>query len=99
MSETKHTPLHKLTEVEMEAMAKELPVISTHITGIPELIQDNMNGLLIPPRNPILLAETIEKIMINRAFAKKLGKEGRKTIMKDFNIITNVNRLVQVLQK
>jgi glycosyltransferase involved in cell wall biosynthesis len=46
--------------VVIEAMACRLPVISTHIGGLPDLV-DQQNGFIVPPRNPELLAETINK--------------------------------------
>jgi glycosyltransferase involved in cell wall biosynthesis len=75
-----------------------LPVISTPISGIPELIEDGENGLLVEPKNPIALAEAIEQLLEEPETCKRLGKQGRKTILERFNIKKNVLSLKKFFQ-
>jgi glycosyltransferase involved in cell wall biosynthesis len=82
----------------MEAMSMELPVISTPISGIPELIKDGENGLLVEPKNPVALAEAIEQLLEEPETCKRLGKQGRKTILERFNIKKNVLSLKKFFQ-
>lgn len=70
----------------MEAMALEKPVISTHISGIPELVKDGA-GILVPPRDSEALAEAIERIYHMDLNARlKMGQKGRGIVEKEFNI-------------
>ncbi|MBL7074896.1 glycosyltransferase family 4 protein [candidate division KSB1 bacterium] len=81
----------------MEAMAMELPVIATNITGIPELIDDGKNGILVEPKDSITLAQVIERLIKNPDLCKKLGRLARAKIEKDFNLKRNVKVLEELL--
>ena len=70
----------------MEAMAMELPVISTNIVGIPELIEDGNEGLLVEQRNPSELAAALEFLLENEHVRKRMGRNGRQKIIDRFNI-------------
>ena len=68
----------------MEAMAMRLPVISTRITGIPELIEDGQTGLLVAPGRPDQLANTLEAVLVDHSLRRRLGSarqgEGRERL-------------------
>jgi glycosyltransferase involved in cell wall biosynthesis len=83
----------------MEAMALEIPVISTRITGIPELIEDGRNGLLVTPGNSVELAESIVRILKSKSLATRLGKEGRKAVLDEFNQRENNQYLQRLFMK
>ncbi len=83
----------------MEAMSMELPVISTVVSGIPELIRDGENGLMLKPKDSQALASSIAKLLEEPETCKRLGKEGRKTIQGRFNIKENVLLLRKFFQK
>lgn len=70
----------------MEAMAIELPVLSTKTVGIPELIADKKHGLLVEQKNSIALASALEFLLRNPAVGQKMGRSGRTKIIRDFNI-------------
>lgn len=80
----------------MEAMALGIPVVSTNITGIPELIDDGRTGLLVPPDNPSALADAIIKLMGDSTLRKNVVEFGRKKIENEFNIIRSVDRLLNL---
>ena len=63
----------------LEAMAARLPVVATKVGGIPELIEDGVNGLLVPPKDPSALATAINRLLEDPALADKLaqGAQGR----------------------
>ena len=65
-----------------EAMAMSLPVISTKIGGIQDIIKDRYNGFLVEPKNPEQLAEKIIYLLENPAIAKAMGRNGKDTILK-----------------
>ncbi len=64
----------------LEAMSLGVPVVATNAGGIPEIIKDNVNGLLIPPRSPGKLSEAILKILNNKNLATRLAQEGLNTV-------------------
>lgn len=80
----------------MEAMAHGIPVISTPISGIPELIDNGVTGILVPPDSPEKLAEAISTLLSDRKFAEKLAIEARKTIEDEFNISYSVDKLIHI---
>ena len=59
-----------------EAFYFKVPVVGTNVDGIPELIQDNVTGLLVPPENPQKLAEAVNSLLDDKMKAKKLSDAG-----------------------
>jgi glycosyltransferase involved in cell wall biosynthesis len=70
----------------MEAMAMKLPVVSTKTVGIPELIKNGQEGLLVNERNPEQLASAIAFLLKNKEVASEYGERGREKIKKYFNL-------------
>lgn len=77
----------------IEAMACGLPVVSTNISGIPELVEDGVTGLLVSPREERALADAIVKLNRNETLRKDMGKRGRERVATGFEIKTNVEKL------
>jgi len=80
----------------MEAMASRLPVISTRIYGIPELIDQNINGFLIKPGDYFSLSVYLEELLKNESKCKEMGDRGREKIESEFNLKTEVEKLIKV---
>jgi glycosyltransferase involved in cell wall biosynthesis len=74
-----------IPNVLVEAMAMQIPVVSTNISGIPELIDHNVNGLLVPEKNELEMANAIEKLLTDSGVRKRLGEAGRKRVCQDFD--------------
>jgi glycosyltransferase involved in cell wall biosynthesis len=68
-----------------EAMAMELPVVSTDLSGIPEIVHHAVNGLLVPARNPEAMANAIEMLILNPEYGRRLGVAARATICDVFD--------------
>jgi glycosyltransferase involved in cell wall biosynthesis len=83
----------------MEALAMEVPVISTRVSGIPELIKDGETGILVPERDPKALAKAIVYIVQERSLSQELAINGRILVEREFNISKNVYRLSQLFQQ
>ncbi|MFM7202985.1 MAG: glycosyltransferase family 4 protein [Myxococcota bacterium] len=87
----------------MEAMARAVPVISTTVSGIPELVRSGEEGLLVPPRHPVTLADALQLLAQNPALRERLGSAARRRIQQDFELGSQTAHLRQhltaVLQK
>ena len=83
----------------MEAMAMELPVVATRITGIPELVKDGTEGLLVEPRNAQAIAEKVEQLMDDTALRRKLGRAARKKVEREFALRANVAKLEEAFSQ
>jgi colanic acid/amylovoran biosynthesis glycosyltransferase len=89
--------IDNLPTVIMEAMATGLPVISTDIGGIPEMVIENETGFLVQPGDATALAGAIEKMIDDRLSAQSLGQAGYKRAQKLFSIDKNVRELCALL--
>jgi glycosyltransferase involved in cell wall biosynthesis len=74
----------------IEAMAMKLPVISTPIAGLAEIVEHGTSGLLVPPEDSVALADEIERLTRNPALATKLGENARQRIESRFDADKNV---------
>jgi glycosyltransferase involved in cell wall biosynthesis len=74
-----------IPNVLMEAMAAELPVVSTNVSGIPELIDDGVNGLLVPQEDADALADALWRIAKDPALSDRLARAGAATIAQHFD--------------
>jgi colanic acid/amylovoran biosynthesis glycosyltransferase len=89
--------MDNLPTVIMEAMATGLPVVSTRIGGIPEMVIDNETGFLVRPDDPVLLADAIEKVINDRSLGQKLGQAGHGRAQTLFSIEKNVRDLCALI--
>ncbi|NMW21767.1 MAG: glycosyltransferase family 4 protein [Chlorobiaceae bacterium] len=83
----------------MEAMAKEIPVISTRITGIPELIEHEHDGLLATPGDADDLALQIRKLLKNPELRCVFGRAGRKKVISLYNQHINNQQMVNLFHE
>ena len=83
----------------MEAMAMEVPVVSTTISGIPELIEDGQSGLLTPQKDALALADALQRLLTDAALRDRLGKAGRQKVIAEFNLRRNVDALAALFEK
>ena len=73
----------------MEAMSCGLPVVASRLSGIPELVEDGVNGFLVPPGDPEALADAIERLHADPGLRARLGAAARRRIEADFDLATN----------
>ncbi|ASJ07859.1 glycosyl transferase [Thermococcus siculi] len=64
----------------LEAMAAGVPVVTTTVGGIPEVVKENGSGILVPPGDEVALAEAVLKILHDKELAMKFGDAGRKAV-------------------
>lgn len=78
----------------MEAMSCEVPTIGTNAGGVPELITDGQNGIMVPPKDPQALAGAISKLSKDPDYALKLSTAGRAHIVQNFQSAKGAQTLV-----
>jgi glycosyltransferase involved in cell wall biosynthesis len=81
-----------------EAMAMELPVVSTDISGIPELVEHRVNGLLVPQKDAAALAAAIAELLNDIALHARLGQAAREKVCRIFDAQVNVQALYHLFQ-
>jgi glycosyltransferase involved in cell wall biosynthesis len=81
----------------MEAMSMELPVVATHIMGVPELVEDGRSGLLVPPGRADLLANALARLTADPALRASLAAEARTRVESEFELTSAVTALRRVL--
>ncbi len=82
-----------LPTVLLESLACGLPIISTNVAGIPEIVESGSNGLLVPPGCPAELNQAINQLLCDENLRTKFAEAGRRKAEKDFCLATNVARL------
>lgn len=80
----------------IEAMAMQLPVVATRMTAIPEIVEDRVSGILVPPRNPRALAQALLELADDPVRANQLGANARRRVEDRFDIGKNVRRYVEL---
>jgi L-malate glycosyltransferase len=75
----------------LESLAAGVPVVATRVGGIPELVNDGDNGLLVPVKSPPELATSIGKLLSDKDLATRLGIRASATIRRDFSL----HRMIQ----
>jgi colanic acid/amylovoran biosynthesis glycosyltransferase len=85
-----------LPNVLIEARACGLPVVTTRLSGIPELVEDGRSGLLVPPGDVRRLAGALRRLAQDPALAAQLGAAGRAVVEADFDVHRSAERLVEL---
>jgi len=89
--------MDNLPTVIMEAMATGLPVVSTNIGGIPEMVIENETGFLVQPGDTAAMADAIERVIKDCSLAARLGQSGYERARALFSIEKNVRELCSLL--
>lgn len=80
----------------MEAMASGLPVITTRIAGIPELVEDGRSGLIVAPGDAEALTHAILRLAADSGLRRQMGRAGRAAVAQDFALPTEPMRLARL---
>lgn len=83
----------------MEAMAMEIPCVATQVCGVPELIRNEIDGLLVAPSDEPALAEAVARLMDDSQLRQRLGSAARQRILERYNLAHNVGRLAGIFRE
>ena len=86
-----------IPNVLVESLYMGVPVVSTPVSGIPELITPEVNGLLVAPRDSTALATAIARLLVDPLLCCRLALAGRQTVLARFDMARNVTCLLQLL--
>lgn len=88
-----------MPNVLIEAMACEVPVVTTPVTGIPDLVHDGVTGLLAKERDVSGLADALERLIVDKDLRQQLGKQARQTILKEFQIQHTAAKMTTIFRR
>jgi glycosyltransferase involved in cell wall biosynthesis len=80
-----------------EAGAAGLPLVSTRMAAIPELVQEQVNGLLIEPGNIPQLVEVLDHLIDDPQLRQAMGQQSRRIVVEEHSVIDNANRLIHLI--
>ena len=86
-----------IPNVLLEAMAMKIPVISTPISGITELIEDHKTGLLVPQKDSQAIANAIEELINDPQMRQQLQQAGRTKVIQQFSLEENIKEIKTLL--
>lgn len=87
-----------IPNVILEAMSMEIPVVSTNHSAIPEVVENGVTGLLVPPKDSVALTEALCTILESPEFGRGMGKNGRKVITEKFDPEKNARVLLAMFK-
>jgi colanic acid/amylovoran biosynthesis glycosyltransferase len=84
-----------IPNVILEAMATGLPVVATRHSGIPEVVEHGSSGLLVEPHDVTGLTDALARVLDDPRWGAELGRRGRGTVLRDFDLEVSAGRLVE----
>ncbi len=88
-----------IPQVLMQALAMGLPVVSTTVGSIPDVVQDGRTGFVVPPRNADALAERILTLLADAGLRAEMGRRGRALVEQEYSLDRMLDRLEEVYKK
>ena len=83
----------------LESMAAGLPVVATNVGGNPEIVDDEVSGLLVPPRDSAALATAMARILEDPALAGRFGRAGRRRVHEVFSMERSVDSVERLYRR
>jgi glycosyltransferase involved in cell wall biosynthesis len=83
----------------LEAASMEKPIITTNVPGCKDIVEDGVNGLIVPIKNPSLLASAVEKLVLDESLRKRMGELSRRKVVKEFSLEIVFKETLGIYQK
>ncbi|MDY0220498.1 MAG: glycosyltransferase [Desulfobacterium sp.] len=87
-----------IPNVMAESMAMNLPVVATNVSGLPEFLEDGVTGLMVPPDDPVLFADAMERLLTDQDLRCRVVKGARKRVEAHFNNKKLVRELARIYE-
>jgi glycosyltransferase involved in cell wall biosynthesis len=81
----------------MEAMASQVPVVTTRIAGVPELVEDGVSGRLVPPGDTVAFAQALDALLTDPEQRHTFGAAGRDKVLADYDAAREAKRLSELV--
>ena len=85
--------------VALESLAAGTPVVASRTGGLPEIVRPGENGILVPPKDPKMLAQAIVELAQSKSERERLGHNGRQMVRQDFDPIQLTRQVENVFQQ
>lgn len=82
----------------LEAMQRALPIIATPVGAIPDIVEDGVNGFLVPERDPEALAQAMKQLMDAPNLAQQMGQRGKEKYLTNYTIEYFEQRLLNIIK-
>jgi colanic acid/amylovoran biosynthesis glycosyltransferase len=83
----------------MEAMAMQIPVVTTNISGIPELVESGVTGFVVEPSDPKELAERLRQLLDDVQLRQAIGRRGRERVLQEYDQQKNHSAMIDMFLK
>jgi glycosyltransferase involved in cell wall biosynthesis len=83
----------------IEASACGKPVVVSNVGGLPEVVEDGVTGIIVPPRNAEATANAIERLVLNKELRLQMGKAGRERVKRLYNWDDNVKQMINIYKE
>lgn len=83
----------------IEASACEKPVVVSNVGGLPEVVQDGVTGIVVPPRDVTATADAIERMVLNEDLRQKMGRAGRERVKRLYDWNNNVSQMIDIYKR
>lgn len=87
-----------LPNVVVEALSQGLPVVATRVSAVPEIVEDGVNGRLVPPEDPVALANALSALVEDPRARRRLGIAGIQRVSEGWDVEEGVSRLLALLR-
>ncbi len=87
-----------IPNVMAESMAMNLPVVATHVSGLPEFLEDGVTGLMVEPKDPERLSRAMERLLTDQALRQRVTAAARLRVEKNFNNKKLVRELAHIYE-
>ncbi len=88
-----------LPNVILEAYMHEIPVVATNVGGVPEIIDNGFNGILVPPGDPVKLADALAQLIQDKTLREKMGRHGKEKVASCFTFKRQLDDTVKVYEE
>jgi glycosyltransferase involved in cell wall biosynthesis len=83
----------------LEFMDAGKPIVATKVGGVPEVVEDGVHGLLVPPRDESALADAVGRLLLDTELASRLGAQARERCRTEFSLDRTVERLQELYER